>query len=140
MARPRKKIDPELVKRLAEIHCTMDEMASILGCSIDLLEMRYSAIIKAARDNGKMSLKRAMFAKAIKEGNPTMMIWLSKQHLGMTDKHDVELRPSANPHDAKSGFSLKRADGRPLLVGIDKEAVAEMFPEEAKPIIDVEPQ
>lgn len=86
MARPRKKVDPELIKSLASINCTMPEIASITGVSIDTLERRFAAIIKEGRDHGKMSLRREMW-KAVKErGNVTMMIWLSKQLLGYTDK------------------------------------------------------
>lgn len=35
-----------------------------------------------------MSLRRAMWKKAVEGTDNTMMIWLSKQHLGMTDKQE----------------------------------------------------
>ena len=86
MARPRIKIDEDQVLSLARIHCTMDEMAAVLNCSVDTLERRFADIIKKGREEGKMSLKRSMFKKAITDGNPTMQIWLSKQLLGMRDQ------------------------------------------------------
>jgi len=89
MARPRKKIDEELLKELAMIQCTQEEMASILKCSVDTLQRRYSDVLAEARENGKMSLKRAMYRKAVVEGNPTMQIWLSKNWLRYSDKTEI---------------------------------------------------
>lgn len=85
MARPKLNIDAEQVKALAGINCTVEEIASVMKCSKDTLERRYAACIKEGRDHGKMSLRRAMWGK-VKEGNVVMMIWLSKQLLGYTDK------------------------------------------------------
>lgn len=83
--RPEKDIDPEQVKRLASIQCTMTEMAAVLRCSVDTLENKFSDIIKEGQASGKMSLRRMMWAKA-NEGNVTMMIWLSKNALGMMER------------------------------------------------------
>lgn len=85
MGRPKKNIDPEQVKNLAAIHCTMQEIAAVVGCSVDTLEKRFSDIIKEGKDQGKASLRRQMW-KAVNNGNVTMMIWMSKQLLGMSDK------------------------------------------------------
>ena len=41
MARPKKKIDPEVIDRLAAIDCTIDEIASVCGCSRDTIERRF---------------------------------------------------------------------------------------------------
>lgn len=86
MARPRLKIDTELLEKLAQIHCTSEEAAAILNCSKDTLEKRYSAVLKRGREKGLASLKRRMWDAAVNEGNTTMMIWLSKQYLGMSDQ------------------------------------------------------
>ena len=88
MARPKKKIDPEIVKNLAAIHCTHEEMASILGCDRRTLERRFATIIEQAQNSGKMSLKRKQYEVAMKE-NVSMLIWLGKQHLGQRDKTEV---------------------------------------------------
>lgn len=87
MARPRKKVDEELLKKLASIHCTMKEMSSIVGVSVDTLEIRYSDLIKKARENGKMSLRRWQFELAAKH-NLGMLIWLGKQLLNQSEKVD----------------------------------------------------
>jgi DNA-binding XRE family transcriptional regulator len=85
MARPRKVIDESLLRKLAVIHCTQDEMASVLGVSTDTLQRRFAAQIKSGRDEGKMSLRRKMWEMAL-NGNVSLLIWLSKNELGMTDK------------------------------------------------------
>jgi hypothetical protein len=84
MARPKKPIDEALVKRLAQIMCTMEEIAHICECSVDTLERRFAEVIKQARSTGKMSLRRWQFASAEK-GNAGMLIWLGKQYLGQKD-------------------------------------------------------
>lgn len=87
MARPRKKVDVELVKKLASIHCTGDEIADIVGISRDTLDRRFADIIKEARSVGKSSLRRLQWQSAQK-GNVAMLIWLGKQLLGQKDKID----------------------------------------------------
>jgi AraC-like DNA-binding protein len=80
MARPRLKIDPQIVQGMAEICCTMNEIASVVGCSVDTLERRFADVIQKGRNAGKESLRRAQFNLA-KSGNATMLIWLGKQLL-----------------------------------------------------------
>ena len=88
IGRPLKVIDPEMLKRLASIMCTMEEMAHIMNCSVDTLENRFSELIKEARSNGKMSLRRWQW-EACKKGNSALLIWMGKQHLGQTDKQEL---------------------------------------------------
>lgn len=85
MARPRKVIDEALLRKLAVIHCTQEEMASVVGVSVDTLHRRYAEQIKSGRDEGKMSLRRKMWELAL-SGNVSLLIWLSKNELGMSDK------------------------------------------------------
>jgi hypothetical protein len=80
-----KPIDLELVYGLAKLHCTNKEIASLAGVSVDTLQRRYHDILDKGRDDGKMTLRRSMWDLALNGRNPTMMIWLSKQHLGFTD-------------------------------------------------------
>lgn len=93
MARPKiyPKITPEVLEKqihdLAAINCTWQEICTIVGMKERTLKRRYGAQYKKGLEAGKMSLKRKMFDTAI-GGNVTMMIWLSKQMLGYTDKVD----------------------------------------------------
>src|SRR3990167_1339601 len=90
MGRPKLVIDETLVEKLASIHCTMEEIASVVGCSVDTLENRFSDIIKVAKDKGKSSLRRYQWEGAQK-GNPAMLIWLGKQLLAQKDTSRIEL-------------------------------------------------
>lgn len=85
MARPPKPIDSKQVMELAKISCTMNEMAAVLGCSVDTLERRFADIIKEGREHGRMSLKRKQYEVAM-GGNVTMLIWLGKQLLDQSEK------------------------------------------------------
>lgn len=85
----------EEFEKLCGFHCTLIEIASFWNCSDDTIEIRvkekygetFSEVFKRKSGSGKISLRRQMFAAA-SNGNVTMMIWLSKQHLGMRDKHE----------------------------------------------------
>lgn len=88
MARPRKKIDPILVEKLAAIHCTITEIASVCDCSVDTLERRFADIIEKGKSKGKTKLRQGLWELASK-GNLGALIWLSKQHLDMTDKTET---------------------------------------------------
>ena len=90
MARPKFKIDYDMVEKLARIQCTQQEIASFLGCSVDTLQRdnEFCGIYKKGMESGKMSLRRIQFKLA--EKNPTMAIWLGKQYLGQKDKTEIE--------------------------------------------------
>lgn len=89
IGRPRAKIDPCQVYQLAKIHCTIQEMAATLNVSDDTLENNFSAIIKMGRQDGKASLRRNMYAET-EQRNTGMMIWLSKNYLGMKDAEPAQ--------------------------------------------------
>ena len=84
IGRPLKQVDAKLVKDLASIFCTMDEMAAIVGVSVDTLERRYAEAIKRGRESAKSSLRRLQW-KAAKKGNTSILIWLGKQYLGQRE-------------------------------------------------------
>lgn len=91
--RPLKPIDPELVKQLAAVHCTIDEIATRVGVSVMTLRTRFLDVITQGKDEGKISLKRKMFSVAM-QGNVHMLIFLAKQHLGYRDKFPEEVSPT----------------------------------------------
>lgn len=90
VGRPKIKIDYELAGKLANIHCTQEEIASHLGVSVDTLQrdVKFCGIYKKGMDEGRMSLRRMQF-KAASDGNITMQIWLGKQLLSQSDRQDV---------------------------------------------------
>lgn len=77
--------DKELMYQLAKIHCTNEEIASILKTSKDTLERRFVDILHRGRAEGRSSLRRLQWAKAEK-GDTTMLIWLGRQILRQSDK------------------------------------------------------
>ena len=91
VGRPKFQIDYEQVEKLAKIHCTQEEIASILGCSVDTLQRddKFCGVYKNGISNGKMSLRRKQWA-AVEEGNTTMLIWLGKQYLGQREPPKAE--------------------------------------------------
>jgi len=82
-------IDPASVFELAKIHCTAEEIASVLKCHRDTIYARFSDVLRAGHEEGQMSLKRKMHEKAM-SGDTQMLIWLSKQRLGYKDKQPEE--------------------------------------------------
>ncbi len=91
MARPRAKIDYEMVEKLANIQCTQEEIASFLNLSVRTLQRdeEFCRIYKKGQESGIMSLRRIQFKLA--EKNPTMALWLGKQYLGQRDSFPDEV-------------------------------------------------
>lgn len=110
--RPRIEIDFTLLDNLCYVQCTEEEIASVLGVSVDTLARRvqeetgkgFAEYFAEKRAGGRMSLRRRQFTTAmgrdpivvdgelISEGNkpnPTMLIWLGKQYLGQSDKNEL---------------------------------------------------
>ena len=85
MARPLKKVDPQAIIKLAQLHCTFEEIAEFSEVSTKTLQRNYVHLIKKGRQMGKISLRRAQFEKAL-NGNVVMQIWLGKQHLDQKEK------------------------------------------------------
>lgn len=95
MARPFKDIDWEELDKLCFMQCTLNEIAAWFDCSIDTIERR----VKKDKDttfgeyhhqksmHGRISLRRKMFQGAM-AGDIRLMVWLSKQHLDMSEKVD----------------------------------------------------
>ena len=90
-----KVIDYTKLDAMCAIHCTGEECAAILGMDYDTLNAvlkrdghgKFSDYFNIKGSNGKMSLRRKQYDQAM-SGNATMLIWLGKQWLGQTDKHE----------------------------------------------------
>lgn len=82
--------------KLLAIHCTLEEIAGWYKYSPDTIEravkrckkIRFADYSLQKRGQGKASLRRVAWQKALK-GDNTMIIWLMKQHLEMSDKTSV---------------------------------------------------
>ncbi len=117
--RPIKPIDWVEAERLALMQCTQKEIASWYYITHETLVERYekefgetfSTWYEKHSANGKSSLRRRMY-KAAMDGNVTMMIWLSKQMLGMRDRIDevTDQKP----------VIIKNKDGSSITLGTTK--------------------
>ena len=94
--RPRLELDLRQVEELARIGCTEEDMAAVLGVSVDTIQRRkrdcpeFCGVIEKGRASLRNSLRRLQVKKAL-EGNTTMLIWLGKQLLGQSDRQRAEL-------------------------------------------------
>jgi hypothetical protein len=92
--RPLTEIDYKTLSVAARLMATGEECASELGIDYDTLNAGlirdghggFSEFLKKHSGRAKISLRRSMFKLALEGENPTMQIWLSKQHLGFSDK------------------------------------------------------
>lgn len=103
--RPKKetKYDAMLVKDLAGVMCTQQEIANILNISLrkfqDDAELMH--IYKMGIENAKSSLRRMQW-KSAQAGNVTMQIWLGKQYLNQREPQ-AETIISDDEQDDKMG-------------------------------------
>tara|TARA_B100000212_G_C27324377_1_gene511700 strand:- start:438 stop:755 length:318 start_codon:yes stop_codon:yes gene_type:complete len=79
-----KTIDRELIYRLACIQCSDQEIAEVVGTTVATLRKRFQKILDKGKQEGRKSLRRAMYEKAM-NGDSRLQIFLSKQYLGMRD-------------------------------------------------------
>jgi len=117
--RPKIRVSIRMLRSLANIHCTYEEMARILNIGVSTLERNYGNLVNEERAKGTMSLRRAQF-KSAKKGSVTAQIWLGKQLLGQKDK--VE-------HTGPGGSPLQIA---PRLVVVFPESIASDRPAAAE--------
>jgi len=90
---PLKEIDWSQFEKLCALHCTLEEITAFFEISDDTIERAckrhykksFAEISREKRGLGKLSLRRKMYETAMR-GDKTLMIWLSKNYMGMTDK------------------------------------------------------
>lgn len=103
MAQKRKQsIKISELKRLCELQCSLEEIASAFYISVDALKKliekdpAVKAAIEYGNSSGKISLRRKQFRLASESAS--MAIHLGKQYLGQTDKSSVEVSgPNGGP-------------------------------------------
>ena len=104
--RPLTEIDWDEFDKLCALQCTQVEIADWFGCTDDTIQtavkrekgVGFSEYYKRKSSKGLISLRRAQYLLATEGRNPTMLIWLGKQHLGQTD-HQIQLVGEYNPED-----------------------------------------
>ena len=95
--RPKKEIDRIAFEELCRIHCTQNEICSVLNAGKDALaawclreyQEDLPTVYKRFQEDGNPSLRRDQ-RKAATKGNATMLIWLGKQWLGQRDREEED--------------------------------------------------
>ena len=81
VGRPRIELDERQIVELAKLQCSNEEIASVMGVSADTIVNNFSEAISRGREMGKVSLRKAQWDKAVKDGNPQMLVWLGRFYL-----------------------------------------------------------
>jgi hypothetical protein len=117
-------IDPIQLGKLAELCCSIEEVAAYFRCSPTTIRYRLTrdplkTVWETGLARGRISLRRAQLQAAY-SGDRTMLIWLGKQLLGQAEKLEqevkqdqrwvVELPPPMAPDDWVKAFG-KPGDG-----------------------------
>lgn len=87
MARPRKKIDMDMVEKLASEGCTVAEIAAHFGVHQSTLYRRkkFKEVYERGLEKCKLSVRRALYKKGVTNGDTRALIFLAKNMLGMSD-------------------------------------------------------
>ncbi len=87
MARPKKKIDPDQVLKLAQMMCTHEEIGAFFDVDKSTISRRFATVIAKGHEIGKISIRRKQFKLA--DTNAALCIWLGKQYLGQKEQVQV---------------------------------------------------
>lgn len=80
----KKLVDKDVVFQLAAIMCTNEEIGQVLGLSPTAIKNKFAKIIEKGRAQGKKSLRRSQFEKAL-AGDVRMLIFLGKNYLSQSE-------------------------------------------------------
>lgn len=82
MARPKKQIDIETIKKLAHLHCTDEEIAAFVGVSVWTINRRYAQVIAECKGQSKAKLRRLLW-QAAEKLNPAVLLRLAERYLDL---------------------------------------------------------
>ena len=120
MGRPKADINEEQVRKLAKLQCTNQEIADFFGVCEKTIRNRFSEILKLARADGKMSLRRTQFKHA--EKSASMAQFLGKQYLGQRDRQELDVKAAVSPFEKFCMDDRNTdADGQESATGKDDE-------------------
>lgn len=83
------ELDEELLRRVASVGCSYEEIAYIVGCGRHTLMRRYKEVIEKERAKKYASLRAAQFKYALK-GNASLLIFLGKIYLKQKPEGDED--------------------------------------------------
>ena len=91
VGRPRKPVDVRQVRKLAEIGCTYEEIAAVVGVHKSQISRSYATHVKEGHERLRTTMRRAQI-KAAKAGSAVLLIWLGKILLGQRDPGAGDVR------------------------------------------------
>lgn len=94
MARPKIKIDLDVLEKLCSVMCTDEELAAVFKCSAKTIQNRkknkkFLEAMERGKGVAKANLRKKQFSKAM-NGDTKMLIWLGKQYLEQEDKRTID--------------------------------------------------
>tara|TARA_Y100000310_G_scaffold333905_2_gene412430 strand:+ start:3600 stop:4052 length:453 start_codon:yes stop_codon:yes gene_type:complete len=97
-SRPGPPPDISVVRKLALLQCEWSEVASFLGVSESVIQDTPGALeqYRIGLEKGRRSLRRKMMQMAL-HGDRALLIWLSKNYLGMKDSGSMKLEGGDKP-------------------------------------------
>ncbi len=113
--RPEKEFDETEFGRMCAIQSTKKEICYVFDCTDKTLEkwckktykMGFSDIFDIKKQSGRQSLRRKGWQMAQgndkEKPNTAMAIFLMKNHLGMSDRQDIEMGRSFDGFEFKKG-------------------------------------
>ena len=106
MSRKKIEIDPKMIRGLAQIGATWDEIAGILGIArttlaVRMREKKYRDAYEQGVAEGDVSIRRAQYDSAMR-GKTGMLVWLGKNRLNQTDR--VETHNETTIHDGSNAL------------------------------------
>lgn len=125
---PRKKLDLVVMRRAASIGCNAEEIAALLGVGRSTFykhleeDVGLQEDLDQAADSGKATLRRMQWQRAA-AGSDTMLIWLGKNMLGQTDRHELSGK-GGGPVMIVTGV-LRDSDSETETAAMEIEAEAE---------------
>ena len=127
--RPAKEIDADVVRKLAKLGCTEDEIADFFRASPSIVSDRFRSDFQLGCAESKISLRRMQF-KAARAGSVPILIHLGKVHLGQTGRLDVTSKGESaklnfhmpdNSRDTEIELPYKDGEGVHLSQAVAKE-------------------
>lgn len=114
--RPRVVIDQKQFEKLCALQCTLPEICSFFSCGEETIrrwckrtyKATFESISTQKRQTGLISLRRAIWQKAVIKQDTALLIFMAKNHLGMSDS------PKSSSED---DITLDKA--RDILDGVD---------------------
>lgn len=127
-------LDLKKIRAWAQVGCTHDEIALMLGCSADWLEQQIAKdgdleeAILVGFTEFKKSL-RSTQARLALSGHPGMLVWLGKQYLNQAEKQESKSETTVNVVLQKAMQEVREMSKEDLL------AMKEIFEKKREPLL-----